>query len=145
VLDYASARGYRLGDNPARWRGHLDKILATPSKVAKVEHHTALDYANIGAFMADLRKQPGVGARALAFAFAIITAARSGEVRGAGWVEVDLDKAVWTIPEQRMKAGREHRIPLSDTALEFLRALPRMDNCELLFPNTKSSVLSDMT
>jgi integrase len=143
VLDYASARGYRSGDNPARWRGHLDKILATPSKVAKVEHHPALDYADIGAFMVELRKQPGMGARALEFA--IITAARSGEVRGARWAEVDLDKAVWTIPEQRMKAGREHRIPLSDTAMELLRTLPCVDDCELLFPNTKGTVLSDMT
>jgi integrase len=143
VLDYANARGYRHGDNPARWRGHLDKILATPSKVAKVEHHPALDYADIGAFMVELRKQPGLGARALEFA--IITAARSGEVRGARWAEVDLDKAVWTIPEQRMKAGREHRIPLSDTAMELLRTLPCVDDCELLFPNTKGTVLSDMT
>ena len=143
VLDYAAARGYRKGDNPARWRGHLDKILATPSKVAKVEHHTALDYSNIGKFMVDLRKQPGMGARALEFA--IITAARSGEVRGARWAEVDLDKAVWTIPEQRMKAGREHRVPLSETAMAFLRTLPRIVDSELLFPNMKGTVLSDMT
>jgi len=143
VLDYAAARGYRSGDNPARWRGHLDKILATPSKVAKVEHHSALDYAGVGAFMIELRKQPGIGARALEFA--IITAARSGEVRGARWLEVDLDKTVWTIPEERMKAGREHRIPLSDTAVELLRALPRIADCELLFPNSKGTVLSDMT
>jgi integrase len=143
VLDYASARGYRQGDNPARWRGHLDKILATPSKVAKVEHHTALDYGHICAFMVELRRQFSMGARALEFA--IITAARSGEVRGANWAEIDLDRAVWTIPEQRMKAGREHRIPLSDPALCMLRAMPRIKDCELVFPNTKGTALSDMT
>ena len=96
VLDYASARGYRQGDNPARWRGHLDKIPATPGKVARVEHHAALDYADIGALMVALRKQLGMGARALEFA--IITAARSGEVRGANWAEVDLDKCEWHRP-----------------------------------------------
>ncbi len=143
VLDYATARGYRKGDNPARWRGHLDKLLATPSKVAKVEHHAALPYVEVGAFMADLRQQAGMGARALEFA--IITAARSGEVRGATWAEVDMDKAVWNIPSDRMKAGREHRIPLSDTAVELLRALPRIDGSEMLFPNTKGAELSDMT
>ena len=143
VLDYASARGYRQADNPARWRGHLDKILATPSKVAKVEHHTALDYAQIGAFMVELRRQFSMGARALEFA--IITAARSGEVRGASWAEVDLDKAVWTIPEHRMKAGREHRVALSEPAVQLLRALPRIADCQLLFPNTKGTALSDMT
>ena len=143
VLDYASARGCRQGDNPARWRGHLDKILATPSKVAKVEHHTALDYGHIGAFMVELRRQFSMGARALEFA--IITAARSGEVRGANWAEIDLDRAVWTIAEQRMKAGREHRIPLSDSALSMLRAMPRIKDCELVFPNTKGTALSDMT
>ena len=143
VLDYASARGYRSGDNPARWSRHLDKVLATPSKAAKVEHHSALDSANIGAFMVELRRQFSMVARALKFA--IITAARPGEVRGASWAEVDLDKAVWTIPEQRMKAGREHRIPLSVSAVNLLRALPRIEDSELLFPNTKGTALSDMT
>ncbi len=143
VPDYASARSYRSGDNPARWRGHLDKMPTTPSKVAKVEHHSALDYANVGAFMAELRKQPGMGARALEFA--INTAARSGEVRGASWPEVDLDKAVWTIPEHRMKAGREHRIPLSVCAVNLLRALPRIEDSAFLFPNTKGTALSGMT
>ena len=143
VLNYATARGYRKGDNPARWRGHLDKLLATPSKVAKVEHHAALPYSEIGGFVVELRQQAGMGARALEFA--ILTAARSGEVRGATLAEVDLDAAVWTIPAERMKAGREHRIPLSDAAVELLRALPRIDESKLLFPNTKGSELSDMT
>lgn len=143
ILDYATVRGYREGDNPARWRGHLDKILATPSKVAKSEHHAALPYIHIGEFMAQLRQQPGMGARALEFA--IITAARSGEVRGATWGEIDMDQAVWIIPDNRMKAGREHRIPLSGTALELLRLLPRIEGREFLFPNSKGTALSDMT
>lgn len=143
VLDYATARGYRQGDNPARWKGHLDKMLATPRKLARVEHHAALYYDSMAAFMLALRGQPGTGARALEFA--ILTAARSGEVRGAVWDEVDLDKAVWTIPESRMKAGREHRVPLASGALELLRGLPRIDGSALLFPNTKGAPLSDMT
>lgn len=143
VLDYATVRGYRKGDNPARWRGHLDKLLATPSKVTKVEHHAALPYTEVGAFMAALHHQAGMGARALEFA--IITAARSGEVRGATWSEVDMDQSIWIIPDGRMKAGREHRIPLSDAAVELLRLLPRIEGSELLFPNTKGTELSDMT
>jgi len=143
VLDYASARGFRTGDNPARWKGHLDKILAAPGKVAKVANHAALPYKEIGVFMADLRKQVSMGARALEFA--ILTAARSGEVRGATWSEFDLDEATWTIPSERMKAGKEHRVPLSPAALDLLRALPRIDGCAVVFPNTKGAVLSDMT
>ncbi len=143
VLDFATSKGYRTGDNPARWRGHLDNLLAKPSKVATVDHHAALPYAGIGAFMVDLRQQAGMGARALEFA--ILTAARSGEVRGATWSEVDLEAAVWTIPAARMKAGKEHRIPLSDAAVDLLRALPRIDGSEFLFPNTKGAELSDMT
>ena len=143
VLDYATARGYRRGDNPARWKGHLDKVLATPSKVQKVEHLAALPFDQVGAFMADLRQQEGMGARALEFA--VLCASRSGEVRGATRAEVDLDKAVWTIPKGRMKAGKEHRVPLSDAAVKLLRALPVIDGSELLFPNTKGKALSDMT
>lgn len=143
VLDYATARGYRKGDNPARWKGHLDKLLATPGKVQKVEHHAALPYAVVGAFITELRKQTGMGARALEFA--IITAARSGEVRGATWAEIDMAGTVWIIPAERMKAGKEHSIPLSDAAMALLRELPRMAGSDLLFPNTKDNVLSDMT
>lgn len=143
VLDYATARGYRQGDNPARWRGHLDKLLATPSKVAKVEHHPALPYPEIGSLMAELRKHTGLGARALEFA--ILTAARSGEVRGATWAEIDLDSGVWTIPAERMKAGKEHRIPLSAEAVQLLRNLPRMNEFSLAFPSVKVKELSDMT
>ena len=143
VLDYATASGYRTGDNPARWRGHLDKLLANPSKVAKVVHHAALPYSEHGAFMARLKRQPGTGARALEFA--ILTAARSGEVRGATWEEIDMGGAIWTIPSGRMKADKEHQIPLSPQALDLLRALPQGDRAALLFPNTKGTALSDMT
>ncbi len=104
VLDWATARGYRSGENPARWRGHLDKLLAKPEKIAKVEHHPALALEEVGAFMAELRTREGMAARALEFA--ILTGTRSGETRGALWSEIDLQNAVWTIPASRMAAYR---------------------------------------
>ena len=127
VLDYATAREWRAGANPARWRGHLDKLLPAPSKIAKVEHHAALPWREIGAFMATLMEQEGVAA--LALRFAIVTAARTGEAIGATWGEIDIARAVWTIPAGRMKASREHRVPLSGLALAVLReaALFRSD------------------
>lgn len=143
ILDYATARGYRTGDNPARWQGHLKELLPAPGKVAKTEHHAALPWQEVGAFMAELRQQAGTCARALELA--ILTAARSGEVRGATWSEVDLVQAVWTIPAARMKAAKEHRVPLSALAVALLRTLPRIDGSDLLFPNTKGAALSDMT
>jgi len=145
VLDAAHTRGQITGpwQNPARWRGHLDKLLAKPSRVAKVEHHRALAVGEVGAFMARLRKQEGQGAKALEFA--ILTAARSGEVRGATWAEIDLAAKVWTIPAERMKAGKEHRVPLSAAALELLNALPRMAGTDLVFPASRGGPLSDMT
>lgn len=143
VLDWATARGYRDGLNPARWRGHLDKLLPKPSKVAKVEHHDALPVTAVGAFMVELRKMEGTGARALDFA--ILTAARSGEVRGATWNEIDLDAAIWTIPGERMKAGREHRVPLSRDAVALLRSLPRHADTDLVFVGARGGQLSDMT
>jgi len=115
VLDWATVRGLRTGDNPARWKGHLDKLLPAKSKVSKVEHHAALPYKEVSALMADLRKQRGAGARALEFA--ILTAARTGEVIGATWNEFDLEHATWTIPAARMKAEKEHRVPLSPAAI----------------------------
>lgn len=121
VLDYATARGWREGDNPARWRGHLANLLPSRAKVAAVEHHAALPWQEAPAFMARLAGQEGVGARALAFT--ILTAARTGEALGATWGELDLDAAAWTVPARRMKAGREHRVPLSAPALAVLRAL----------------------
>lgn len=118
VLDYATARGWRTGDNPARWRGHLDNLLPNRSKVASVEHHAALPWQQIGAFMADLAKQ--VGASALALRFLILTATRTNETLGARWSEIGLTAKVWTVPATRMKANREHRVPLSDAALAVL-------------------------
>ena len=109
--------GARTGDNPARWRGHLDHLLPKPSKVRAVEHHAALDWREAPAFMAELAKREGIAARALAFA--ILTAARSGEVRGMTWGEID-EAAVWTVPAGRIKAGKEHRVPLTPAALALL-------------------------
>jgi integrase len=142
VLDWAKVSGYRDGENPARWRGHLDKLLAAPSKVRKVEHHAALPYADVGTFMVELRKRDGTSARALEFA--ILTAARSGEVRGMTWAEVDLPGKVWTIPADRMKAGKEHRVPLSDAALIILKYMPRIVDVEHVFPAPSGTSLSDM-
>lgn len=121
VLDWAKVRGYREGENPARWRGHMDKLLPARSKVRRVEHHAALPYAGIGDFIAALQAQPGVGARALEFA--ILTAARTGEVIGATWREIDLAAKVWAVPAERMKAGKEHRVPLSPRALSILEEM----------------------
>jgi integrase len=143
VLDWAAARGYRSKENPARWRGHLDKLLPAPSKVASIDHHPALPLGDVGAFMVKLRAAAGTGARALEFA--ILTAARSGEVRGATWAEIDTDAKLWTIPAARMKAGREHRVPLSADALALLAALPRTAGSDLVFPAPRGGALSDMT
>lgn len=143
VLNWATVRGYRSGENPARWRGHLDQLLAAPKKVAKVEHHAALDVNAMPGFVSKLRIQKGVGARALEFA--ILTAARSGEVRGATWDEIDMQASTWTVPAIRMKAGKEHRVPLSSTAVDLLRDLTQFKEIALIFPSTKKSPLSDMT
>lgn len=142
ILDWATVRKYRNGDNPARWRGHLDKLLPTPSKIAKVDHHEALPFVEVGSLMTNLRERDGMGARALEFA--ILTAARSGEVRLATWSEFDLDAKTWTVPAARMKAGKEHRAPLSAEAVALLKALPDSAG-EYVFPNTKGKPLSDMT
>lgn len=143
VLSWATTRGYRQGDNPARWKGHLDQLMVKPTQIQKVEHHAALPFAEIGAFMARLRGQEGMGARALEFA--ILTAARSGEVRGATWAEIDLKAGVWTIPEGRMKAGKEHRIPLSQPAIDLLEKLTPVAGTDLVFPAPRGGMLSDMT
>lgn len=121
VLDFATARGLRQGPNPARWSGNLDAALPKASRVAKVQHHAAVPVADAANFMRRLHRQPGMGARALEFV--ILTAARSGEVRGATWAEIDLEAALWTVQAQRMKAGREHRVPLCGAALALLRSL----------------------
>jgi integrase len=143
VLDWATVRGYRQGDNPARWKGHLDKVLPKPGKVAKVEHHSAVPVEEIGTFMTAVRQQNGIAAKALEFV--VLTAARSGEVRGALWSEIDLHNKVWTIPGSRMKAGREHRIPLSTPALSLLNSLPRYEDNDVVFVAPRGGMLSDMS
>lgn len=132
VLDWAAVRGFREGDNPARWRGHLDHLLPQPTKVKQVQHHPALPYSQIVSFMTKLRQQPGIAAMALEFA--ILTAARTGEVIGGTWAEMDLDRAIWTIPAGRMKAGREHRVPLSDPAVALLERSYEARHGDYVFP-----------
>ena len=132
VLDAAKAKGLRSGENPARWRGHLDQLLPKRQRLSR-GHHTALPYADVPAFMADLRGREATAARALECA--ILTAARSGEVLGATWAEIDLDGAVWTVPAARMKAGREHRVPLSARAVELLRGLDAGRDAEKAKPS----------
>lgn len=141
ILDWAAFRGYRQGENPARWKGHLEYELPARNKVQKVEHYAALPYAEIGTFMARLRNSNGIAARTLDFA--ILTATRSGEVRGARWEEIDFDNRIWTIPAIRMKAGVEHRVPLSDEAIDILKALPRFAHCEYVFPAPRNGPLSN--
>lgn len=143
VLDWAAASGYRSGANPATWRGHLDALLPAPGKIQKTEHHRALPYADIPAFMAALRKREGTAARALEFA--ILTAARSGEVRETTWTEIDVGAGTWTIPADRMKAGREHRVPLSSAAMALLKKLPRLADSPYVFPGARGGPLSDMS
>lgn len=143
VLNWATVSGFRSGDNPARWKGGLDVVLPKPRKITKVKHHTALPWQEVPAFMPALRKAEGMGARALEFA--ILTASRSGEVRGATWGEIDLPAKLWTIPAERMKAKKPHRVPLNDAAMKLLAALPRLDGSELVFPSPRGVMLSDMT
>jgi integrase len=121
ILDWAKVRGYREGENPARWRGHLDKLLPARAKVRKVKPHAALPYGELPEFMFGLQAHESVAARALEFA--ILTAARTGEVIGARWGEIDWIDKVWTIPSGRMKSGKEHRVPLSARALAILEAI----------------------
>lgn len=130
VLDYAKVQKWRSGENPARWKGTLDHLLPARNKVRRVEHHDAMPYAKVPAFMTALAGQEGVAA--IALRFCILTAARTGEVIGTRWSETDGDGAVWTVPADRMKAGREHRVPLSAPALDILRDMPRAG--EHVFP-----------
>jgi integrase len=123
VLDWAKARGYREGENPARWRGHLDMLLPNRRKLRRVRNHPAMPYDELPAFIGDLRSRDSTSARALEFA--ILSGARTGEVIGATWAEIDLTLGVWSVPAERMKAGKEHRVPLSERAVELLFALPR--------------------
>ena len=143
TLDWATARGFRSGENPARWRGHLDKLLPKRSKVSVVRHHEAMPYGELPKFFEALSKQTTISAKAMVFT--ILTAARSGETRGATLGEIDLKNALWTVPPERTKSRREHRVPLTKEALTLLRSLSQMgtDADALLFPNPQGRVLSD--
>jgi integrase len=148
ILDFAKTRGWRSGENPAAWKGHLALTLPARSKVRKVEHHAALPWRDIGDFMLTLEDQAGIGARALRFA--ILTAARSGEVRGARWSEINRSTATWIVLAERMKGFREHRIPLSAPALEVLREMAEVrvssDSEALVIPGRDAGrPLSDMS
>lgn len=140
ILGWATTSGYRIGENPARWKGHLDNLLATISKTSRTKHHPSLSWQGINGFILGLRARDGVSARAVEFA--ILTACRSGEVRGAQWSELDVEKKIWTIPAGRMKAKREHQVPLSDSALTLLKTMPQ--NGDLVFAGMKGQQLSDM-
>lgn len=143
VLAWATVAGHRTGDNPARWAGNLKELLPAPSKIAVEANHPALSLDDVPRWFADLQKREGFGARAVEFA--ALTAARSGEVRGATWDEIDLDRALWVVPAARMKMGKEHRVPLSPAAVALLKALPRLDGNPLVFPAARGGMLSDMT
>jgi integrase len=135
ILDWARALGYRQGENPARWRGHLDNLLPKKSKVRRVVHHAALPYQKIGAFMVELRKIEGTAARALEFT--ILTAARTAETIRAQWAEINFADGVWTIPSERMKSGREHRVALSDAALAVLKDRYDRREGDFVFPGIR--------
>jgi integrase len=137
VLGWATVRGFRSGDNPARWRGHLQELFAAKGKIRPVNHHAALPYTDVPAFMADLRSRNSLSAGALEFT--VLTAVRTGETIGATWDEIDFAAKVWTIPAARMKAGKAHRVPLSDRAAEILASLPREG--EHIFPLSNMAML----
>jgi integrase len=124
VLDWATARGHRKGENPARWKGHLENLLPKRTKVAKVEHHAALPYDQIAGFMEALEAQGGIAAQCLAFV--VLTAARTSEAIGARWSEIDMTEKVWTVPASRIKGGKEHRVPLSPRAVSILEAMNKL-------------------
>ena len=142
ILDWAKVRGYRQGENPARWRGHIAKLLPARTKVRKVKHHPALPYADLPAFMAELRAEDDISARALEFT--ILTAARTNEVMGSRWSsgEFDLKNKIWNVPAERMKAGRAHAVPLADRAVELLKALPHIKGNDYVFPGARDGALN---
>jgi integrase len=142
VLDWATVRGYRKGDNPARWRGHLSEVLPARGKIQKTNHHSALPFVEIQEFMSVLRQREGVAARALEFT--ILTVARTGETIGATWQEIDLKEKIWAVPAGRMKGSKEHRVPLSNRALEILCALPREKKNPFVFIGPRKGGLSNM-
>lgn len=143
VLSWATVAGHRTGDNPARWAGNLKELLPAPTKVAKVSNHPAVQIDDAPRWFAALRQRDGMGARALELA--VLTAARSQEVRGARWEEINLDAGLWVVPAARMKMDREHRVPLTPGAVALLRSLPRFEGNPLVFPAARGGELSDMT
>jgi len=143
VLDWAKVHGHRDGENPARWQGNLENALPSISKIRVVKHHPALPYPEMADFIKRLRARKGTAA--IPLEFAILTAARSGEVRGAKWQEFDLKEREWVIPAERMKARKEHRVPLSDRAVEILTEIPKGQSDEIVFKAAQGGVLSDMT
>lgn len=143
ILDWAQVRKYRTKENVARWKGCLDKVLPAPTKIQKVEHHKSVPYQELADFVSKLKLRQGMAANALMLL--IFTCVRSGEVRGAKWDEFDLEKGIWTIPAERMKAGKEHRVALSSAAVKLLKSLPRIEDHPVIFPGTKGQPLSDMT
>lgn len=143
ILDWATVQELRQGENPARWKGHLDHLLPAPTKLKRVQHHKALPYQDMYELMQELISTNSTSARGLRFL--ILTAARSGEVRLATWNEVDLVRKTWTIPAERMKAGKEHIVPLSDQAIDILKTMEQHRESDLVFPgNKKGRPLSDM-
>ncbi|MBI2305754.1 MAG: integrase arm-type DNA-binding domain-containing protein [Rhodocyclales bacterium] len=142
VLDWAKVRGCRQGDNPAAWRGHLEVLLPAIPRSGRIKHQPALPYQQVAEFMSALSCREGFSARALQFA--ILTACRSGEVRGATWSEIDLAGKTWTIPASRMKAKKEHVVPLSADAVKILKALPRVEDSEFVFIAPRGGQLTDM-
>ena len=154
VLGWAATSGYRAGENPARWKGHLENLLATIGKSSRTKNHPSLPWQRIGEFMLALKARPGVASKAVEFA--VLTACRSGEVRGAQWSEFDFTERVWTIPAERMKARREHQVPISDAALAVLMSIRNTDmvsmgqlsipaDSRFVFAGTKMQALSDMS
>ena len=135
ILDYAAAHKYRDSSNPARWRGHMDKLLPRPTRVKKVTHHPAMPHSEVPAFMTELSGNGSLSA--LALRFLILTATRTSEVLQAQWNEIDQEAAIWTIPAERMKTRREHRVPLTDATLSILAALPRIEGNPYIFPGAR--------
>lgn len=143
VLAWATVSGYRTGDNPARWKDNLDKIMPKPEKLKNVQHFKALDWREAGAFIKDLRQRDGMAAKALEFL--ILTAARSGEVRGAKWDEIDFTAKTWTVPADRMKSRKDHTVPLCPDALKILKSIHHLGGCGLIFPGVGGRPLADVS
>ena len=142
TLTWATVSGFRSGENPARWDGNLREVLPNPSKIAKVKHHRALPWQGVPDFMEELRAREGMAAKALEFA--ILTAARSSEVRKATWDEIDLEARTWTVPADRIKAGRKHTVPLSHDAVALLESVPRIEGSPFVFPAVRGGAMSDV-